>query len=168
MSAIAKMFRQELPPPSWEAQVEAPAALEDDKRFRPQTCIHTLLGAGLRIEGNVMFTGGLRIEGAIVGNVSAVGDSNNTLMVSKSGNITGEIISQHVIVDGQIRGDVHCARSLEILKHGEVRGNILGCKVMEIHPGGIVDGSLIRTSSPLSEVQSRAQPSSIKRSSAAG
>ena len=150
------MFRQALPPPSWEARVDAPAAPDGDKSFRPQSRIHTLLGVGLRIEGNVMFTGGLRIEGVVVGDVSAVGDANNTIMVSRSGKITGEIRSQHLILNGQVRGDVHCAQSVEILEHGKVLGNIVDCKAIEIHPGGIVDGSLTRTSSPLSEAQSRA------------
>jgi len=156
MSGIAKMFRQTLPLPSLEARGGTPAPVEDDKSFRPQSHIHTLLGAGLRIEGNVMFTGGLRIEGVVVGNVFAIGDANNTIVVGKSGALTGEIRSQYVILNGQVRGSVHCARSVEILEHGEVLGNIVDCKAIEIHAGGIVDGSLTRTSSLLSEAQSRA------------
>ena len=153
MTEIAEMFSQALPAPSLEPRGAASAPAAGGKSTKPQSHIHTLLGADVRIEGNMTFTGGLRIEGVVVGDVSAVGDSNNTIMVSKSGKITGEIRSQHVILNGQVRGSVHCARSVEILEHGKVLGDIFDCKAIEIRAGGIVHGSLTRTSSPAFEAQ---------------
>ena len=41
---------------------------------KPQNRIDSLIGTTTRIEGNVIFSGGLRVDGMIRGNVSAVAD----------------------------------------------------------------------------------------------
>jgi len=153
MIEIAEVFSQALPAPSSEPRGVKFGLANGGKHLKPQSNIHTLLGADVRIEGNMTFTGGLRIEGDVVGDVSAVGDSNNTIIVSKSGKITGVVRSQHLILSGQISGSVHCSRSLEILKHGRVDGDIVNCEAIEVHAGGIIAGSLTRTSSPMFEAQ---------------
>ena len=38
---------------------------------KPQSRIDSLIGSGTRIEGNVTFSGGLRVDGEIKGNVCA-------------------------------------------------------------------------------------------------
>ena len=122
MIKIAEMFSQALQAPSSEPRGVKSGLADGGKHLKPQSNIHTLLSADVRIEGNMTFTGGLRIDGIVVGDVFAIGDANNTIVVGKSGTLTGEIRSQHVILNGQVRGSVHCARSVEILKHGRVDG----------------------------------------------
>jgi hypothetical protein len=39
------------------------------KPNKPQTRIDSLIGSGTRIEGNVIFTGGLRVDGEVRGDV---------------------------------------------------------------------------------------------------
>ena len=58
---------------------------------RPQNRIDSLIGAGTRIEGNVSFKGGLRVDGEICGNVSAQADDASTLVLSEKARIDGEI-----------------------------------------------------------------------------
>ena len=41
---------------------------------KPQNRIDSLIGATTRIEGNVFFSGGLRVDGAVRGNVAALPD----------------------------------------------------------------------------------------------
>ena len=154
MTAIAKMFIQALQVASWKQREGMSAPADGRKSLKPQSQIHTLLGAGVRVEGNITFTGGLRIEGDVVGDVSAIGDSNNTIIVSKSGKITGAVRSQHIILNGKIRGAVHGARSVEIQEHGHVDGDIVACELIDVHAGGIIAGSLTRTSTPMFDAQS--------------
>ncbi len=40
------------------------------RKARPQKRIDSLIGAGTIVQGNVIFTGGLRIDGAINGKVA--------------------------------------------------------------------------------------------------
>ena len=41
-----------------------------NKSSKPQNRIDSLIGATTRIEGNVIFTGGLRVDGLVRGNVA--------------------------------------------------------------------------------------------------
>ena len=58
---------------------------------KPQNRIDSLIGAGTKIEGNVNFSGGLRVDGEIVGNVTALPDQASTLVLSEHARIDGEI-----------------------------------------------------------------------------
>ena len=43
-----------------------------NKTSKPQNRIDSLIGATTRIEGNVIFSGGLRVDGMVRGNVAAL------------------------------------------------------------------------------------------------
>ena len=43
-----------------------------NKTSKPQNRIDSLIGANTRIEGTVIFSGGLRVDGMVRGNVSAM------------------------------------------------------------------------------------------------
>ena len=48
--------------------------------------IDSLIGAGTQVEGNLRFTGGLRIDGEVKGNIEAAdGASSSTLVLSEQG-----------------------------------------------------------------------------------
>ena len=69
------------------------------KVTKPQNRIYSLIGAGTKIEGNVSFTGGLRVDGEIVGNVIALPDQASTLVVREHAKIDGEIRVSHLVHD---------------------------------------------------------------------
>lgn len=48
-----------------------------------QSRIDSLIGKGTKIEGGVSFTGGLRVDGEVVGNVRSSDDQSGTLVVSE-------------------------------------------------------------------------------------
>ena len=52
--------------------------------------IDSLIGAGTTIEGNISFTGGLRIDGHVKGNVRASGSKPGTLVISELAKVEGE------------------------------------------------------------------------------
>jgi cytoskeletal protein CcmA (bactofilin family) len=49
---------------------------------KPQSRIDCLIGAGTRIEGNIAFTGGLRVDGQVKGNIVAEEGKPGTLVIS--------------------------------------------------------------------------------------
>ena len=53
------------------------------KNSKPNGRIDSLIGAGTTIEGNITFTGGLRIDGEVRGNVYSSGEQPGTLVVSE-------------------------------------------------------------------------------------
>jgi cytoskeletal protein CcmA (bactofilin family) len=101
----------------------------------------TILGPGVRIDGNIAFAGVLRTQGEIMGDISCDADPNGTIVVAKSGNVTGTIKAAHLIVNGRVNGDVHASESVEIQQGACVVGDVF-YKAIAIHPGGVVEGVL--------------------------
>jgi len=114
------------------------------KPNKPQNRIDSLIGAGTRIEGNISFAGGLRVDGEIVGNVTAGADQPSTLVVSDRARIEGEINVSHLVVNGTINGPVYATESLELQANSRVRGDIHYTN-LEMHLGAIVDGRLVHS-----------------------
>ena len=119
---------------------------------KPQNRIDSLIGVGTRIEGNVNFAGGLRVDGEIVGNVTAVSDQPSTLVVSEQARIEGEIRVSHLVVNGEISGPVYAAEFLELQSRSRVKGDV-HYSTLEMHLGAIVDGHLVHRSSEAKTVE---------------
>lgn len=61
--------------------------LRKDKANKPQSRIDSLIGTGTKIEGDVTFVGGLRVDGEVKGNVRSTGDGGGTLVLSEHARI---------------------------------------------------------------------------------
>ena len=112
------------------------------KRNKPQSRIDSLIGSTTRIEGNVFFSGGLRIDGTVRGNVSALPEEPGTLVLSEHARIDGEAHAAHIVVNGAINGPVHASETLEIQASATVRGDV-HYKSLEIHQGAVIEGRLV-------------------------
>ena len=112
------------------------------KTSKPQNRIDSLIGATTRIEGNVVFSGGLRVDGMVRGNVAAVADQPGTLVVSSDARIDGEVQAAHIVVSGTIHGPVHATETLELQAGSRVKGDVY-YKSIEIHQGAVVEGRLV-------------------------
>ena len=104
--------------------------------------IDSLIGTGTMIEGNISFTGGLRIDGHVKGNVKATGNKPGTLVVSELAKVEGDIDVAHVVINGTVAGPVRASEYVELLPKARVTGNV-SYKSIEIHVGAIVMGQLI-------------------------
>ena len=112
------------------------------KPNKPQNRIDSLIGAGTRIEGNISFAGGLRVDGEIQGNVTAVADKPSTLVISEHALIDGEIRVSHLVVNGSINGPVFATESLELQSNSRLRGDV-HYSTLEMHLGAINEGRLV-------------------------
>ena len=112
------------------------------KANKPQNRIDSLIGAGTRIEGNVTFSGGLRVDGEVKGNVVASGGQPSTLVVSEQASIDGEIHVSHLVVNGSVNGTIYVAEFLELQARSRVKGDV-HYNTLEIHLGAVVEGRLV-------------------------
>src|SRR5467141_3851246 len=92
-----------------------------NKTSKPQNRIDSLIGVTTRIEGNVIFSGGLRVDGMVRGNVAALADQPGTLVVSSDARIDGEVQAAHIVVNGTINGPVHATETLELQAGSKVK-----------------------------------------------
>jgi cytoskeletal protein CcmA (bactofilin family) len=106
------------------------------------TQIASLIGAGSTVVGDLVFSGGLRIDGTVRGAVrSADSDKAGMLVISETGVVEGEVAASHVVVAGRILGPVQAAELLELQPKAKVTGD-LRYKALEMHHGAVVDGTL--------------------------
>lgn len=122
------------------------------KQSKPQNRIDSLIGLGTRIEGDVSFTGGLRVDGEIKGNVTAVSDAASTLVVSEQARIEGDIRVSHLVVNGAIDGPVYASEFLELQSKAKVRGDVHYSR-LEMHLGAVVEGRLVHKSGETKAVE---------------
>ncbi len=111
------------------------------KPNKPQTHIDSLIGANTVIGGDLKFSGGLRIDGQVNGNVIATPDKPSTLVLSEHAMVNGEVSVTHLVINGSINGSVSASDYLELQSKAKVTGDV-HYKTMEIQLGAIVDGRL--------------------------
>jgi cytoskeletal protein CcmA (bactofilin family) len=114
----------------------------NNKRSKPQNRIDSLIGVGTKIEGNVFFSGGLRVDGTLKGNVSEAGDQPSTLVLSEQARIEGVIRVSHVVINGTVVGPVQAQEYVELQSKSRVTGDVF-YKTLEMHVGAIVEGKLV-------------------------
>lgn len=103
--------------------------------------IDSLVGISSRIEGDLMFTGGLRIDGEVHGNVVAGEGADSVLIVSEHARIEGEVRCANLVVNGYIAGTVYSSELLELQPKGRIHGDV-HYKLLEMHGGALVTGKL--------------------------
>jgi cytoskeletal protein CcmA (bactofilin family) len=123
-----------------------------NKPSKPQGRIDCLIGAGTRVEGNVTFTGGLRVDGEIRGNVIASGDQSSTLVISEHARIEGEISVTHLVINGTVIGPVHAGEFLELQPKARVTGDV-EYSTIEMHLGAVIQGRLVHQTSMAKAVE---------------
>ena len=112
------------------------------KHSKPPNRIDTLIGAGSVIQGNISFSGGMRIDGEVNGNVIAIPGKPSTLVLSEQGCVNGEVSVTHLVVNGSICGTVTASEFLELHAKARVTGDV-NYKILEIQVGAILEGRLI-------------------------
>lgn len=108
----------------------------------PQSAIDTLIGANTRIDGNVTFSGGLRVDGEVKGNIGCEDGQRGTLVISEKASVEGEINVGHVVINGTVIGPVCASESLELLSSARVTGDV-EYQQIEIQQGAVIQGRLV-------------------------
>jgi cytoskeletal protein CcmA (bactofilin family) len=114
---------------------------------KSQNRIDTLIGAESSIQGDIDFSGGLRVDGTIVGNVTETGSKPGTLVLSEHGRIEGAISVSHAVVNGTVVGPLIARNYVELQAKSRVTGDVC-YKSLEMHMGAVVEGKLIYLNEP--------------------
>lgn len=110
---------------------------------KPCNTIDTLIGVGTELRGDIVFTGGLRIDGKLKGNITAKADGNSTLVLSENAVVIGNVSVPHIISNGAINGNVRASERIELQSKAAIMGDV-GYKSMEMALGATINGSLTR------------------------
>ena len=98
--------------------------------------INAILGRETEFEGKLSFKGTVRLDGPFTGEIFTEG----TLIVGESAVIKSDIHVSHIIISGEIRGNIIADSRIEIHAPGKVFGNIQAPAVV-IEEGVIFEGN---------------------------
>jgi cytoskeletal protein CcmA (bactofilin family) len=108
---------------------------------KTKSTIDSLIGVSTSIEGNVLFKGGLRIDGHVKGNVIAEAGQSSMLVISEHAKVEGEVRVAYLVVNGEIAGPVYSSEFLELQPKARITGDVY-YKALEMHGGALVSGKL--------------------------
>lgn len=117
------------------------------KAHRDGQAIDTLIGPQVTLHGDLYFSGGLYVEGRILGKVLAVQGERATVTLAEQGSIEGEVHAPVVVINGQLVGDVHAGERVELAARARVQGNI-HYQVVEMSAGAQLTGRLVHAGLP--------------------
>jgi cytoskeletal protein CcmA (bactofilin family) len=110
--------------------------------------VETLVGPRVTIRGDVHFSGGLYVEGSIIGAVVAEESCPDAVVtLAENGLIDGEVRAPQVVVNGELRGDVYASGKIVLAAKARVQGNIY-YQVVEMAAGAMISGRLIHGEAP--------------------
>ncbi|MGZ5129054.1 MAG: bactofilin family protein [Actinomycetota bacterium] len=119
-------------------EATAPATARREDQMADQNGEVTIVGAGARLEGNVVSAGSLRIDGQVKGQINAEGD----VALSPQSQVEADIRAQNVSVAGAFKGNIIVKAKAHLARGGRVDGNITS-KTLVIEEGGIFHGQSI-------------------------
>ncbi len=112
------------------------------KKTQQHAAIDTLVGPGSRVQGDLVFSGGCHIDGSVQGNVSADDDDDSALSIAENGNIEGDVVVPHVVLNGTVKGDVYASERVELRPTARVTGNVY-YNLIEMAIGAEINGKLV-------------------------
>ena len=98
----------------------------------------TIVGAGARLEGNVVSAGSLRIDGQVKGQINAEGD----VELSPQSQVEADIRAQNVSVAGTFKGNLIVKGKAHLARGGRIEGNITS-KTLVVEEGGMFHGQSV-------------------------
>jgi len=125
------------------------------KKKKKLGSIDTLIDKDNVIKGNYSYSGGIRLDGKIYGDLTVVEDSGGTLIMGEYSRIKGSVTVETAIIAGEVIGNVTCYDYLELQPTSIIKGNIEYNEI-EIHAGAKINGELKQiTKAQMNKVQKK-------------
>ena len=106
--------------------------------------VQCLIGNGIEFNGDLSFSGGLHIDGRVIGSIESKPGESARMTLSNDGIIDGSVRTCDAEINGTINGDVHATGSVVLHPHSHVNGNVYYERI-EIRRGACINGKLIAT-----------------------
>lgn len=115
---------------------------DNKPRKRKSNSVDTLVGSSTEIRGDVLFSGGLHVDGRIQGKVLANAGEEASLSISESGSIEGDVSVPILTVNGSVSGNVHASEKMVLAPNARVTGNVY-YNLLEVQGGAEVNGQMV-------------------------
>jgi cytoskeletal protein CcmA (bactofilin family) len=97
-----------------------------------------LIGKGVEVTGDILFTDGLRVEGRVNGSLVS---EKGTLVVEESARVEARVDVGVCLISGTLEGNVKAKSRVEIRRTSRVRGDII-TPVLLVEEGSVLNGNV--------------------------
>ena len=97
----------------------------------------SIVGPGMRVSGDLVAEGTIRIEGEVRGTIFA----GKAVVIGKEGTVKGEIATQDAVISGKVDGTIVSASRLEIQATAVVEGQIR-TRRMQLEEGAMMNAEV--------------------------
>ncbi len=105
--------------------------------------VDTIIGQGVEVTGDIKYQGGLRLDGAIKGNVTTTDDAEDSVLtISECGRIEGDIHVAYAIIKGEVVGNVYTSKKLELSAKSRISGNV-EYNLLQMASGSEINGQML-------------------------
>lgn len=112
-------------------------AKEAKEQLQGREGVISIVGPGMRVNGDCETEGTLRIEGTVQGKVVA----GKAVVVGRDGTVKGDIFTQDAVIGGHVTGKVIAESRLELQETSVVDGEIHARRI-KLEEGGRVNGTI--------------------------
>ena len=99
----------------------------------------SIIGPGMRIEGNIHTDGTVRVEGAVDGTIRA----GKAVVLGQGGEVIGDIITRDAVIGGRVQGTLIADSRLELQSSCVVDGEIRArASHLQLHEGANFNGRI--------------------------
>lgn len=85
-----------------------------------ENTIETIIGPGVVFEGKITGNATIRVDGSLIGDTSISG----LMIVGETGQVTGNVDTDRLLVAGRLEGQVKAAERVEIVSGGYLVGDV--------------------------------------------
>ena len=110
--------------------------MKKQNKFRTEV-VNTVIGEETSIKGSIHTQRSIRVEGAFEGDINSQGE----IYIGQNSKVKATLFGKHIVVAGEVVGNIEAVKSLHILKTGKVFGDITGDQ-LNIEEGGIYKGKV--------------------------
>jgi cytoskeletal protein CcmA (bactofilin family) len=100
--------------------------MKEKKREVEEGKITGFFDKDTEIKGDLHFKGTFRVDGRFTGKV----DSESILIIGESGKVEADIKIGHIIIDGELKGNIQATEKVEVNANGRVFGSIVSPKLI--------------------------------------
>ena len=111
---------------------------KNEKEMTPGQETETVIAPSVRVEGDFVSEGNVRIEGTVTGSISTERD----LMVGENAKITANVQARNGVIAGEMHGNLRVFDRLELSSTARIHGDIQA-KVLSVAPGAMMRGQLV-------------------------
>jgi cytoskeletal protein CcmA (bactofilin family) len=127
-----------------DAEVDAPPVAttnatreaQEVRMDRAQDPELSVVGRGTKIEGTVVASGSLRVDGEVKGKISA----QKEVSLSPEGRVEANIEATDIVLAGRVKGDLVAKGDVSLPADSRLDGNI---RARNVQIGGVVNGDVV-------------------------